>query len=101
MKESEQIRQEMLDDDSDNDFRALNYFKKIERAEKLENFTEFVLPELKKKYNVTEHETDFIIETEKFGKLTYYPKSNSLCIHKNNYWAKKFGLQWIKKYLLR
>ena len=100
MKESEYIKLKMEADNSDNDYRDLNYLKKIQRAERNESFIEGILPLLEKKYPIIQMEDKFKIQTDKFGILYYYPKANSLLITKDNYWAKGFGLRWIKKHLL-
>jgi hypothetical protein len=102
IKESERIRQEALSDNSDNDYRSMNYEIKIKRAEKKELFDDKYLPLLRDKYvvTITDFGNTFIITTDKYGKLSFYPKSNSLFIHRRNYWCKNFGLKWIKKYLL-
>jgi hypothetical protein len=100
MKESERIKQEMLSDDSDNDCRDVNYLRKIRRAERKESFQEYTLPLLKIKYPVEERENDFEIITEKYGRIIFYPKANSLLITNSNSWIKHYGLNWIKKWLL-
>jgi hypothetical protein len=101
MKESERIRLEAADDKSDNDYRDVNYIRKIKRAERRESFEQYTLPLLKGKYNVIQKDNQFDILTNKFGRLIYYPKANSLLIVKDNYWIKSYGLNWIKKYLLK
>ena len=90
----------MLEDDSDNDYRSASYLNKIKRAERKESFVEYVLPLLKMKYPVNERENDFEIITEKYGRIIFYPKANSLLFSKDNNWMKHFGLNWIKKWLL-
>jgi len=100
MKESDRIRKEMEEDDSDNDYRDCNYLRKLARAEKLESFREGILPKLAQKYRIEDYYTSVVIFTEQRGKITYYPKANSLLIHQNNYWVKGYGVAWIKKYLL-
>lgn len=101
MKESEAIRKEMEEDDSDNDYRVSNYYRKIERAERKESFEEYTLPQLKAKYPVQIEDNKYEIITEKYGRIIFYPKANSLLITKNNSWIKKYGLRWINKWLLQ
>jgi hypothetical protein len=100
MRESERIRLEAAADTDDNDMRDINYLRKIERAERKESFEDCVLPVLRKKYNIIQKDTQFDILTNKYGKLLFYPKANSLLICKDNYWIKKRGLKWIQKNLL-
>ena len=96
MKESERIRAEAAADISDNDWRDVGYLRKIERAKRKESFEEYTLPLLKEKYNVIQKGNEFDILTDKFGRLLYYPKANSLLIVRDNYWVKRYGLNWIK-----
>jgi hypothetical protein len=100
MKESERIKTEMMNDTSDNDFRAANYLHKIERAKRKELFEDTLLQGLKLKYDVIEIDNRFEIITEKYGRLIYYPKANSLLISRDNVWIKRFGDKWLNKYLI-
>ena len=100
MKESERIRKEMNEDDSDNDCRDVNYLRKIRRAEMKESFEEIELPLLESKYKVIKKNNEYEILTSKYGRLIYYPKANSLLITRSNYWCKRYVLNWIKKNLL-
>lgn len=90
----------MSEDDSDNDFRALNYLRKIARAERKESFEEYILPLLKLKYPVENRGNDYEIITEKYGRIIFYPKANSLLFIKENNWIKHYALNWMKKWLL-
>ena len=102
MKESQQIRKEMEIDTSDNDYRDFNYLRKIERAERAESFCEDILPEIKENYNVlSECSTKYVIDTGKWGIVDYYPKSGSLLFHRRGNWIKRYGLRWIKNYLIK
>jgi len=100
MKESERIRKEMNEDDSDNDWRDVNYLRKIERAIRKESFEETLLIGLQKKYKIVNNGGSYEIFTEKFGRLIFYPKANSLLITRDNYWVKHYAIKWINKYLL-
>jgi hypothetical protein len=100
MKESERIKKEMVEDDSDNDFRVSNYFKKIERAERKESFEEHILPLLMAKYPVDKGDNKYEIITEKYGRIIFYPKANSLLITRNNSWIKHYALRWMTKWII-
>lgn len=99
MKESEEIRIEAQNDTSDNLFRDVNFLRKIERAERFEKFESEILPQIAQKYPTDKIAHGFVINTDHKGKVTFYPKSNSLLIHNNNYWVKGYGLRWMNKYL--
>jgi hypothetical protein len=101
MKESERIKLEAEADTSDNDFRDTNYLRKIERAERFEKFEEDILPLLNNCISIKKEDNKFVIKTYKFGKLTFYPKANSIQFHNDGFWIKHYGLKWIKKYLIR
>jgi len=100
MKESERIRKEMNEDESDNDFRILGYMTKILRAERKERFEDMWLTKLKSKYTVLGNDTKYTIETDTYGVVDYYPKANNLLIRRQNRWIKP-GLKWIINNLLK
>jgi len=100
MKESERIKAEMMSDDSDNDWRDANYLHKIKRAERKESFEETLLIGLQKSYEIKKLDNSYEIFTDKYGRIIFYPKANSLLITKDNYWVKGYAIRWINKYLI-
>lgn len=90
----------MMADDSDNDYRDINYLRKIKRAERLEAFQDGLLIDLKNKYKVVEKENSYEIITERHGVLVYFPKADSILFSNRSSWVKGYGLRWIKKHLL-
>ena len=101
MKESESIKKEMELDDSDNLYRSVSYLRKYERALKFESFESDIIPILEKSYLIEKYSDRFVIKTSRFGNLTYYPKANSMLIQNTNTWIKHYGLNWIKKCLIK
>lgn len=101
MKDSEYLRKRAEEDDNDNDWRGFMWGGRIIKAERFEKFEEKVIPKLEGKgYEVeTAPNGGFHIYTDVFGKLTYYPKSNSTYSHKNKKWYKDQWV-WIKYNLL-
>lgn len=98
MKESERIRNEMMEDHFDNDYRDVNYLRKIERAERAETFEDRWLQVLLEKVNVTYDDKTgkYTMKHKRLGTLDFYPKSNRILIRAGNKWYIR-GLQWLIK----
>jgi hypothetical protein len=100
MRESERIKKEMEEDNSDNDYRSCNYLRKIDRAERKESFEDHTLPLLEAKYPIEKGDNKYEIITEKYGRIIFYPKANSLLITRNNSWIKHYALRWMTKWII-
>jgi len=86
----------------ENDIKALKHFGDLLRAQRMENFEETWLRIFEYKYPI---EWDskcgkYIIDTDEFGVLDYFPKCNKLLIRKENKWVKP-ALRWLIKNLLQ
>lgn len=100
IKKSEILKQEAAAED--NDLKAMGIDVKVLREERKEKFEEIWLPSIKEKYKVELQESlgRYLITTEKFGLIQYYPKANKvfLPVYKNKGWRKP-GLKWIVEHL--
>ena len=100
MKESERLKMEADKDDSDNDFRCLNWARKIQRAKRKEKFEEKWLPKLmRNEVVVTDWGNKYVIcyiENDTQKTVDYYPKANKSLIRHLNKWVHP-GLDWIIK----
>jgi len=98
MKESDRIKKEMMEDNSDNDYRDVNYLRKIERAERKEKFEDKWLQALLQKTNVLYEARTARYEMfhPRLGTLYFYPKANRILIRAENKWYSR-GLQWLIK----
>lgn len=103
MKESEMIKKMAAEDESDNDYRALNWQRKIQRAKRNELFEEKWLPKLLKNEVVVTH---YAISQNKYEicylengvqeTISFFPKANKILIHRLNKWIFP-GLPYIIK----
>lgn len=98
-KYSDRLKEDAIAED--NELRLLGIHKKILRAERQENFDDKWLSKIMSSPKVIN--SDLSNGKYKFwlidGKIiTFYPKANSLLIHKENVWVKP-ALKWLIKYL--
>jgi hypothetical protein len=84
---------------SDECITAMNEYKKELRQKNLDTFEGIYLSKLKARYQV-ELSDCYIIKTEIYGDLKFYPKANSIYFPKTKTWLKKYALNWIKKKLI-
>ena len=98
MKESERVRKEMMEDNSDNDYRYVNYLRKIERAERMKKFEDKWLQLLLEKVNVTYDDKTgkYTMKHKRLGTLDFFPKANRILVRYENRWISR-GLQWLIK----
>jgi hypothetical protein len=98
MKKSEQLRIDAQSAESDQ--ACLGLHTKALREEREERFVEKYLPLLKEKIgnqvSVDPINRVYLFDTEKFGRILFYPKANKLFLKKQNKWIKP-GLQWLIK----
>ena len=97
MKKSEELRIEAGKIESD--IAYLSAANKIMREEREERFVEKYLPLLHSKLGMSKLDPiqrGYLWDTEKFGRIIFYPKANRLLICKQNKWIKP-GLQWLIK----
>lgn len=80
----------------ENDLKALGIGKKLIREERNERFEETWLPKLQAKCNVKcdAKMYRYTFESNGYGVIDFYPKSNLLLIRKLNKWIQP-GLRWI------
>lgn len=90
MKESERLQREWDQDESDNDYRALNWDRRIKRSTKREAFEEKVIPLLIKKGYVVEivQNKGYKIITDKVAVFTFYPGSGTAYFFGDKSWRK-------------
>lgn len=92
MKESERLTKEASE--VDNDFTSFKLKCQALRASRSERFIEDWLPLFQARYSIKEVDYKYVITTEKFGLLDYYPKANKILVRKDNKWEKP-GLKWM------
>lgn len=85
-------------------YKELKVIKDKQRNERKRSFLESNIIEQLKNKNIevkAGNNENYIINIKnEIGKLTYYPKSNKLLIHKENKWLND-GLKWIIKNLIK
>ena len=85
----------------DNDIVAFGILCKALREKRSEKFIGGWLEPLQQVYPVHERPNgSYMIVTDEYGKIDYFPKANKLLVRKLNKW-KKPGLRWIIKNLLK
>ncbi|MGD0340326.1 MAG: hypothetical protein ABSA76_01275 [Bacteroidales bacterium] len=96
MKKSEELRIEAGSVESDS--KAYGILTKAMREKREERFIEKYLPKLKEMVKSTIYvdpvKRSYLFDTEKYGRIIFYPKANNLLICKRNKWIKP-GLQWL------
>lgn len=100
-KRSEELKHQAACEE--NDLKAMGILNKALREKRNESFEEKWLEKLTKNENVKEvifhdNSAKYLIVTEKFGTIDFFPKANNLLIRKDNKW-KKPGLNWLIKNL--
>jgi len=92
MKKSEQLRIE-------SDIAYLGAANKIMREEREERFIERYYSSLEEKLGMAKVDPvqrGYLWDTEKFGRIIFFPKANKVLLCKQNKWVKP-GLQWLIK----
>jgi len=64
------------------------------------DFVKNIIPILDNWYFIKKFPDRYVIETEEYGNLTFYPKADTLLINNINKWIRGCGLQWIIKNLI-
>jgi len=97
MKKSEQLRKEAQSIESD--IAYLGAANKIMREEREERFIERYYSSLEEKLGMAKVDPvqrGYLWDTEKFGRIIFFPKANKVLLCKQNKWVKP-GLQWLIK----
>lgn len=83
------------------DFSGWNISKKIKKQKRLIKFEKYISILKKYGYIIAENElqSKFLIVTETFGTIEYYPKSDKLFIQNKKIWL-NYGFKWIKSKLV-
>ena len=78
-----------------------NISKKIKKQKRLIKFEKYISILKKYGYIIAENElqSKFLIVTETFGTIEYYPKSDKLFIQNKKIWL-NYGFKWIKSKLV-
>lgn len=97
MKESEELRLKSMRED--NDFKSMKLANKSMRQARVERFDSKYL-EILEKHGAIVTPFDGIkvsidTQTDQYGIVDYFPKSNKLRIRKGNSWEPR-GLKWIR-----
>lgn len=92
MKKSEELT--LASQQEDNDIKSFALQCKALREKRSEKFVEDWLPVFKERFPIQENNHKYTIETQQYGILDYFPKSNKLLIRKRNKWVKP-GLKWL------
>jgi hypothetical protein len=95
MKKSEELRQQLAEED--NDLKAMGLMNKVLRERREEKFEETWLPKIKSNFDCIDElstKGKLIILSTFYGKLDYYPKANKVLIRNKNKWVKP-GLKWL------
>jgi hypothetical protein len=89
-------------DNAENDFEALSIANKIMREQRCEKFGKWYekLLESDNVISIREDNFKFIINTNDYGIVDFFPKANKTLIRQKNKWIKP-GLRWIVKELLK
>ena len=82
------------------DYRKYKHETGLTKNIRYKDFESTILPILDNWYFVKKYPDRFVIKTEEFGDLTFYPRADSLLINTINKWHKRCGLQWIIKNLI-
>jgi hypothetical protein len=102
MKKSEELRIKAGQEESD--VKAFGILKKAEREENEEYFVTNYLGLLKQRVGTIYQDPlqrNYLFETEKYGRVVFYPKKDRIHLCKENKWISS-GLQWlIKNFELR
>jgi len=99
MLKSEILKREA--EQEDNDFRALNLYKKSMREDRIEKFEDKWLSKFEDKYEIQFNQMQqcYIITTEEYGVLHFYPKANRLQFQGSKNWYST-ALRWMISKLL-
>ena len=98
MKKSEELKQQMAEED--NDIKAFGIGSKVIREQRSERFEDKWLSILISLYDVLyDNNGKYTIKSDSHGVLDYFPKANKLLIRNKNKWVKP-GLKWITKNLI-
>lgn len=77
----------------------MNHTKNSRKKYNLNHWINVWMPKFSQMYDISEHVSGgYTLETQEYGIVDYYPKSNKVLIRKDNEWISN-GLDWMIKEL--